>query len=191
MKPCWAAGLLSAFIWAAVAGAPAEEQAGKPAYEGLRLEKFGGMEGNLDGFVHRLSKGVHMKVVKLMDEASEDDLDIQAETVEFSYRDDKDKIPDVIVFDGKVRFEHSSGTVRAESATVDLQTNEVLFTGNVTADSPRIHGAEWEWIRMNLDTGDFVAGSGKIREIDLRGEDSVPKSGNSADPNQRDDYDGL
>lgn len=161
----------------------AEEQAVKTDYECLKLEKFGGMEGNLDGFVQRLYDGVHMKFMKSLNMASEDDLDVHAETVELTYIDDKDKIPDVIVFDGNVRFSHPSGTVRAEKATVDLQTNEVLFTGNVTADSSRIRGAEWEWIRMNLDTGDFVTSPGKIREIDLRDEDSVADSGNSTDPN--------
>ncbi|MDK1020995.1 MAG: hypothetical protein QGD90_05110 [Candidatus Hydrogenedentes bacterium] len=180
MKPWRAAGLLSAFIWAAVAGVPAEEQAGKTVYEVMKLEKFGGFEGTLDGFIHRLSGGVHMKLIA---EVSEDDLDIRSETVEFSYGDQEDKIPDVIVFEGNVRFAHQSGTVRAEKATVNMQTKEVLFTGDVTADLSQIRGAEVEWIRMNLDTGDVVAGPGKVREIRLRSEDSAPVSENSADRN--------
>lgn len=180
MKTWRAAGLLSAFVWASVAGVPAEEQADKTTYEALKFERFGGFEGGLDGSLHRLYEGVHIKVIA---EASEDDLDVQAETVEFSYHDDEDKIPEVIVFEGNVRFAHQSGTVRAEKATVDLQTNEVLFTGNVTADLSQIHGVEVEYIRMNLDTGDVVAGPGKVREIRLRSEDNAPDSGNSADPN--------
>ena len=183
MKPCWAAGLLSAFIWAAVAGVPAEEQAGKTGYERLTLERFGGMEGNLDGFIHRLYDGVHMKFMKLFDEASEDDLDVQAETVEFTYIDEEDKIPDVIVFEGNVKFVHQSGTVRAEKATVDMQTKEVLFTGNITYDLSLLRGGETEWIRMNLDTGEVRAGPGKVREFDLRSKDNAPDSGNSAEPN--------
>ncbi len=183
MKPWRAAGLLSAFIWAAVAGVPEEEQAGKTGYERLTLEKFGGMEGNLDGFIHRLSDGVHMKFMKLFDEASQDDLDVQAKTLELTYIDEEDKIPDVIVFEGSVRFVHQSGTVRAEKATVDMQTKEVLFTGNITYDLPPVRGGETEWIRMNLDTGEVKAGPGKVREFDLRSGDNAPGSGNSAGRN--------
>lgn len=187
MKPYWTAGLLSAFIWAAVVGVPAEEQAGKTVYERLELVKFGGMEGKLKGSllrVDRLYGGVHIKLMKLFDKKSEDDLDIQAETVEFSYGDDEDKAPTVIVFEGNVRFAHQSGTVRAEKATVDLETNEMLFTNNVTADLSKIRGAEVEYFRLNLDTGDFAAGGpGKLREWDLRSEDSAPVSENSADRN--------
>lgn len=180
MKPWRAAGLLSAFIWAAVAGVPAEEQAVKTVYERLEIA-FGEVELNLDGFVHRFSKGVHMKFMKLFDEASEDDLDVQAETVEFTYIDEEDKIPDVIVFEGNVQFAHQSGTVHSEKATVDMQTKEVLFTGNITYDLSLLRGGETEWIRMNLDTGKVKAGPGKVREFDLRSKDNAPDSGNSAD----------
>lgn len=191
MKPCWAAGLLSAFIWAATANVPAQEQAiKKSVYEKLEIV-YGEVEGNLNGFFHRFSKGVHMKFMKLFDKASEDDLDVQSETVEFTYIDDEDKIPDVIVFEGDVQFAHQSGTVRAEKATVDLQTNEVLLTGNITYDLPPVRGGEAEWIRINLDTGKVTAGPGKLREIDLRGGENAPGSGNSAGRNSRDYYDGL
>ncbi len=182
MKPSGTIGFLLAFLCVAVAGVPEEEQAIKADYEKLLIVKYGEAEGNLDGFFRRFSKGVHMKLMKFFDEPSEDDLDIRAETVNLTYVDDEDKIPDIIVFEGNVHFTHSGGTVRAGKATVDMQTNEVLLTDKPVADWPPIQGWEAEYFRINLDTGELKGGPGKVREIDIRRKEPSPDADNPADP---------
>lgn len=182
MKASGTTGFLLAFLCVAVAGAPAEEQAIKADYEKLTIVKFGQAEGNLDGFFHRFSKGVHMKFMKFFDKTSDDDLDIRAETVDLTYVDDEDKIPDLIAFEGNVELVHQNGTVRADKATVNMQTKEVLFTGNTMTDFPPIRGAEGEYIRMDLETGNFVVGPGKVREIDMRRKERSPDADSPADP---------
>lgn len=183
MKHCFAFGLLAVLIWAAAADVPAQERGIKTDYEKLTIE-YGEFEGNLEGLMHRLSKGVKMKFMKFFDKPSNDDLEVQAETVNFTYIDDKDKIPDLIVFEGKVRFSHPRGTVHADKATVNLQTEEVFLTGNSTADWPPVREWKADWFRLDLDTGLLTAGRGTVREIDLRGgdKDKDPETANTRDP---------
>ncbi len=174
-------GLMCLFLSAVLLGVLAEVHADETIYEALQLHKFGQLEGNLDGALHRLSGGVHLTLIA---ESADDNLDVEAQTVEFLYSDDEDKTPTVIVFEGDVRFSHQSGTVRAEKATIDFEKREALFTGNPKADMSRIHGAEVEFIRLNLDTRDLVAGGpGKVREIRLRDEDDAPGQANPAPAN--------
>ena len=163
-------GLMCLVCSPALLGAIAEEPTDETVYKALRLHKFGRLEGNLDGSLDRLSGGVHLTLVA---EKADDNLEIKALTVELSYSDDDNKTLTIIVFEGDVRFTHQKGTVLAEKVTIDLETMEALFTGNPKADIPPIHGAEVEWIRMNLDTNDVVAGPGKVREFRFRDEDDA------------------
>ena len=174
------AGLMCLVYSAVLLGALAEEPTDKTVYKALQLHKFGGFEGNIDGSVDRLSGGVRLTVIA---ETADDNLDIEAQTVELSYSDDDIRILTLIVFEGDVRFTHQKGTVFAEKVTIDLETKEALFTGNPKADLSQIRGVEVEFIQMNLDTGDIVAGPGKVREIRPRDEDDAPGQANPAATN--------
>ena len=174
-------GFTFLFYSATLLGAFAQEPIDETTYEAMEFHKFGGLEASLDGpliQLHRLYEGVHLTLIA---ETADDNLDIEAQTVEFTYSDDGDRMPSVIVFEGEVRFTHVSGTVRADKATIDLETKVVLFTGNPKADMSQIRGLEAEYIQMNLDTGDIVLGPGKVREIDLRGEDEVSDTANASE----------
>ena len=170
-------GLMCLFYSAALFGALAEGPADKTVYKALQVHKFGRFEGNIDGSLDRLYRGVHLTLIA---ESADDNLEIKAQTVEFSYSDEDKKTLRIVVFEGDVRFTHQKGTVLAEKVTINLETKEALFTGNPKADFSPVLGAESEFIRIDLDTGDLVAGPGKVREIRLRREDDAPGQANPA-----------
>lgn len=162
-----AAGLIFLVCFLPLAGAQAPKGA---TYEALQLHHFGQLEGNLDGTIYRLSAGVKMTLIA---ERSEDNLDVEAETVSFTYDEDGGKSPTRMVFEQNVVFIQRDGIVRADKVTIDFETKEALFTGNPRGDMPGIRGAEVEFIRMNLDTGDYVTGPGEVLEIRLQSEEDA------------------
>ena len=169
-----AAGLICLVCSLSSAGAQEPDEPEGAVYKALQLHRFGHLEGNLDGRIYRMSDGVKMTLIA---ERSEDNLDVEAETVNFTYDEDGGKSPTQIVFEQNVVFVQGDSTVRADKVTIDLQTKEALFTGNPSADLPGIRGAEVEFIRINLDTGDLVAGGpGKVRKIPLQSEEDVDDS---------------
>lgn len=162
--------------------ASAKEQIAKTAYHELQLHKFGGLEAKTDPLFQfkSLTDGVHLTLVA---EKEDDNLDVKSQTVGFTYLNEEAKQPSVIVFEGEVQFTHLSGTIHAEKAAIDFETNVVLFTGNPKADISIAEGVEVEFIQYNLDTGEIVFGPGKIRKITLRKESDSPNSVDSPDPN--------
>ena len=167
MKYRWFTAIAVALIWTTSAGIPAEEEAINTDFEKLTIE-YGEFEMDLDGYIKRLSKGVKMKFMKFFDKPSEDDLDIQAQTVNFKYLDAEDKIPDLIVFETDVVFSHPKGSVRADRATVNLQKRQAVLTGNPVANWPPVQGWEAEYFEIDLELGQLIAGRGIVKEFDLR-----------------------
>lgn len=157
-----------------------EEDAGESAaFQAVQLHHFGLLEGNLDGTIQRLSEGVHMTLIA---EDSENNLEIKAQTVTFSYKDQEDKSPSSIEFSGNVHLIHQAGSIHAQKATIDLETKVALFTGNPTGDVSIIKGIDVEYIKMDLETRDLVAGPGKVREIRLQKEDKDPDAPHAREP---------
>lgn len=152
----------------------AQDDEEKPAYHALQLHQFGLLEGNLDGIIHRLSGDVKLTLIA---ESPEDNLDIEAETITFTYTEDGGAMPSHVLFEKNVVFTHAEGVIRSQKATLDFETQEVLFTGNPTGDMSIIRGAEAESIRMNLETRYIVVTHGKVREVLLRDPDVEASSG--------------
>jgi len=170
------------FCSTALQSAFAQDKIGETTFKGMQLARSGEFEINIDGPVPqvvRMYKGVHLTLIA---ETADENLDIEAWTVDFTYDSEEDKMPSVIVFSGAVRFTHASGTIRAEKATIYVAKKEVLFTGNPKADLAQVRGIEAESIHMNLGTGIVNLHNASAREF-LWGDDA--EASDAAKPRDR------
>jgi len=162
---------VSALSWIV---AQPEDDSKAAEYESLQLHYFGYMEGNLDGTIYGLSKGVKMSLIA---QNTEDNLRVDAEKVDFEWSDEEKPSLTRMVFSGDVVLVQADGTIRADKATINFETMEAVFTGNPVADIPGIRGAEAEFMQMNLDSGDVVAGGGgKVEEFRFHSDDDSDSS---------------
>ncbi len=181
MMPRRLSGLMCLFFSTALLSVLAEEEIDKTDFRAIQLHKSGELEAKFDPVFQliRIYDGVHLTLVA---ETAENNLDIEAQAVDFRYDSEEDTTASVIVFSGAVRFTHSKGTIRSENATIYLETKEVLFTGNPKADLAQARGIEAESIHMNLGTGTVILHNASAREILWGDKDEASEEAKPRDP---------
>lgn len=149
-----AAGVVAVFALASFG----QEQMG--GYGAMRIDAVGLFEGNFSGQIEKMSEGV--KITLLGDGPNQEDLPIQADTMEFTWDGEQ---PARIVMTGNVRISHPSADVRAGRADWDFRTGDVVFTGNPVMDSKQFKDMRADKMTLNMDKGTFRAEKMSIVEV--------------------------
>lgn len=137
--------------------AEAESEAGR--YRAIDIKWQGKVTGNLNGRLSRISDGVHLVVIGASDA---DTIDIKAGSVEFEYEGEDSKMPSKMLFDTDAVFDLQDGTIRADEVVLDLAADTAEFRGNLNVDFERLSGARPEFLRIDLETQEFVGGPGPL-----------------------------
>ena len=137
------------------------------AYTYMAVENADHLEGSLDGTVRRLEGNVH--VVLKSDDPSVKPLSVGADEATFTYAEDKTSMPEIMLLKGHVLIAHPKGRMRADRAEWDLNTNQIMLTGNPAIDTPTMSGVQSESILIDLANGTWAIKKGKVGRIELGG----------------------
>lgn len=157
------------FLGAAILAPLAFGQGGADGYSRMSVEA-GVMKGNFNtGRQESLSGGVH--IVLISDDGSKPNLPIRANTITFEYSGDS-TLPAKIKMEGKVDIQHPQGKVKAERADWNLETGDLVFTGNPVMDSDRFKNLAAGRILINMKTGAYEVQQGSADSIPIESDDS-------------------
>jgi len=132
----------------------------------------GRMKGNFGGQIDQLTNGVAITLT------SEDPdlapLPIRASSMDFSYAEGATS-PSVIRMNGNVLIAHPRAEVTANAAVWNMDTGEVVFTGNPAVNRGKPNQMLGSEIRINFKTEDFEITDARVDEYDPRqGDASAP-----------------
>lgn len=158
--------LTAILLGVALLAAPVFGQGGADGYSRMSVEA-GLMKGNFNtGRQESLTGNVH--IVLLSDDATKPSLPIRADTITFEYTGDS-TMPAKIKMAGNVDIQHPQGQVKAQRADWDLETGDLIFTGNPVMDSENFKNLAAERIRINMKTGAYEVEQGSAASIPIQG----------------------
>jgi hypothetical protein len=154
----------------ALPGAPADDAGGgfsESGFSEIRLEHVGKLYGNYRSgqIVSRMTGGVVMSI--LADDPTQN-VDIEAQDVDFEYANETDTAPTAIRLRGDVVIHIQDSVIHSGAAFIDFETGEAEFTEQPRLDNPSVTNLQAEQIDVDLDTGDFVVLRGSIESMDPR-----------------------
>ncbi len=159
-----AAFLLGAMLIAA----PALAQGGADGYNSMSV-KAGMMKGNIQtGKLDSLTGGVFIEL--LSDDAAKPSLPIRANTITFEWKEGS-SMPAKIKMDGNVDIKHPQGQIKAQHADWNLESGDLVFTGNPVMDSDTFKNLAAERIMINMETGAFSLEQTSVDKMPLKGAD--------------------
>ncbi|MCF6285294.1 MAG: hypothetical protein L3K26_08900 [Candidatus Hydrogenedentes bacterium] len=148
---------------------PIHAQGGAEGYDKMSV-KAGLMRGNINtNRPESFSNGA--RIVLKSSDGSKPDLPISANTITFSWKDGQSS-PVSIKMDGNVDIKHPDANITAQHANWNLETGDLVFTGNPVMDSTELKGLRAEKISINLNTGAYEMIQGEIDETPIGGMDS-------------------
>lgn len=149
-----------------LAAATAFAQGGADGYDVMSV-KAGLMKGNFNtGQMDSLTGGAHI-VLKASD-GSKPDMPIKASAITFTWKEGQ-TTPALIKMEGNVDIRHPEAKITAQRADWDLESGDLVFTGNPVMDSPALKGLRAEKISINLNTGAYELVQGEVDEAPLEG----------------------
>ena len=166
--------------------AGAQDQMG--GYGAMRIDSVGVFVGRFDGKIEKMSEGV--KITLLGDSADQEDLPIQADTMEFTWEEGSTQ-PVRIVMTGNVHIVHPSADVRAGRADWNFKTGDVTFTGNPTMDSDQFKGMRASKMTLNMEKGTFRAENMSVPEVQQSAMGGAPSDPNDLTEASVSDWEGL
>lgn len=159
-----AAFLLGAMLIAA----PVFAQGGADGYNSMSV-KAGMMKGNIQtGKLASLTGGVFIEL--LSDDAAQPDLPIRANTITFEWKEGS-SMPSKIKMDGNVDIKHPQGQIKAQHADWNLESGDLVFTGDPVMDSDTFKNLAAERIMINMETGAFSLEQTSVDKMPLKGTD--------------------
>ncbi len=160
---------ISAFLLGAtLIAAPALAQGGADGYNSMSV-KAGMMKGNIQtGKLDSLTGGVFIEL--LSDDAAQPSLPIRANTITFEWKEGS-SMPSKIKMDGNVDIKHPQGQIKAQHADWNLESGDLVFTGNPVMDSDTFKNLAAEQIMINMETGAFSLGQASVDKMPLKGTD--------------------
>ncbi len=160
---------IAAFILGAILiASPAFTQGGADGYNDMSV-KAGMMKGNIKtGKVDSLTGGVFIEL--LSNDASKPSLPIRANSITFEWKEDA-KMPAKIKMDGNVDIKHPQGQIKAQHADWNLESGDLVFTGNPVMDSDTFKNLAAERIMINMETGAFSLEQTSVDKMPLKGTD--------------------
>ncbi len=160
---------------------PAFAQGGADGYD-LMSVKAGLMRGNINtNRPESFSGGAHI-VLKASD-GTKPEMPIKASTITFTWKDGQ-TTPAVIKMEGNVDIRHPDAKITAQRADWNLETGDLVFTGNPVMDSPALKGLRAKKISINLNTGAYELEQGEVDEAPLESMDSGSSSSGPALPGE-------
>lgn len=155
-------------LGAMLIASPAFTQGGADGYNDMSV-KAGMMIGNIKtGKVDSLTGGVFIEL--LSNDASKPSLPIRANSITFEWKEDA-KMPAKIKMDGNVDIKHPDGQIKAQHADWNLESGDLVFTGNPVMDSPTLKNLAAERIVINMNTGAFSLEQATVDKMPLKGAD--------------------
>lgn len=156
----------AAFLFATMLIAlPAFTQGGATGYSRMSVEA-GVMKGNFTtGQLESLTGGVRIEL--LSDDPANPSLPIRANTITFEWKEGS-TMPAKIKMEGNVDIKHPTGKITAQRADWNLETGDLVFTGNPVMDSERFKNLSAERILINMETGAFELQDGGVKEMALQ-----------------------
>ena len=147
---------------------PAFTQGGADGYNSMSV-KAGMMKGNIQtGKLDSLTGGVVIEL--LSDDAAQPSLPIRANTITFEWTEGS-SMPSKIKMDGNVDIKHPQGQIKAQHADWNLESGDLVFTGNPVMDSETFKNLAAERIMINMETGAFSLEQTSVDKMPLKGTD--------------------
>lgn len=168
---------LNALLFAGILLAlPALAQGGAGGYSKMSV-KADSMTGNMNtGRPEKLSGGVEIELIAL--DSGRSNLPIRANTVTFSWRDGL-PTPVAITMQGNVDINHPDAHIRSQRADWNMETGELVFTGDPVLESEEFDELRAGEIRINLETGDYELSNGvQVKEMPIQGDANGGGGGN-------------
>jgi len=163
-----------------VAGLLAGEALAQGGTEGYsKMSVIAGvMTGNINTKrLDKLSDGVQIELIS--EDGTKPNLPIKASTVTFTWIEGK-STPATISMRGSVDINHPQAHITAERADWNLESGELVFTGNPVLDSEDFKNLKADEIRINMETGAYQLRQGNVKEMPLQGAESGVSGGSGA-----------
>ena len=146
--------------------APLHAQGGAEGYDVMSV-KAGLMKGNFNtGQMDSLTGGAFI-VLKSSD-GSKPEMPIKAGAITFTWKEGQ-TTPALIKMEGDVDIQHPDAKITAQHADWNLESGDLVFTGNPVMDSPALKGLRAQKISINLNTGAYELTQGEVDEAPLEG----------------------
>lgn len=153
-------------LGAMLIASPAFTQGAAKGYSRMSVEA-GVMKGNFtNGQLESLTGGVRIEL--LSDDPANPSLPIRANTITFEWKAGS-SMPAKIKMDGNVDIKHPQGRITAQHADWNLESGDLVFTGNPVMDSEQFKNLTAERILINMETGAFELQQGGVKEMALQG----------------------
>lgn len=107
----------------------------------------------------------------ISEDGSKPNLPIKANEVLMTWKAGR-SIPVTISMRGNVDIEHPEAHIRAQRADWNLESGELVFTGNPVMNSESFKNVLADEIRINMETGALEMEGGRVREMSLQATDS-------------------
>lgn len=164
-------------LGASLATTAAFAQSGADGYSRMSVEA-GLMKGNFaTGQLDSLTGGVRIEL--LSDDPANPSLPIRANTITFEWKKDA-KMPSKIKMEGNVDIKHPQGKITAQRADWNLESGDLVFTGNPVMDSESFKNLSADRILINMQTGAYELQQGSADSIPLQGGNGGGGSGGGA-----------
>ena len=154
----------AAFALLVSAGAQAEPVPAE--FTHIELHRVGKLIGNYQSgrLLKKMSEGVKMTFHA---ELRENNIEVEANSVDFLYAEGDQQMPSTIALHGKVRIKNQNNVIQSDEATINFDSGLAVFTGNARMDSDAAKDLRASKIQMNLKTGDFELSNATITHLDL------------------------
>lgn len=139
----------------AVEAKPAAE-AKKSTMENVIIRQVGELEINFksNNSLQAMRHGVD---ITFGGATPEEDMDIVAETIVFTYASEKDKKPSGMELSGDILIKSGELLIKSQKATINTVTQEAYFSGETHVTLPDFGAFDVKNIRINLETGAILA----------------------------------
>lgn len=166
-------------LGATLATTAAFAQSGADGYSRMSVEA-GVMKGNFaTGQLDSLTGGVRIEL--LSDDPANPSLPIRANTITFEWKEGA-KMPSKIKMEGNVDIKHPQGKITAQRADWNLESGDLVFTGNPVMDSESFKNLSADRILINMETGAYELQQGSADSIPLQGGDGGGNGGGGGAP---------
>lgn len=167
--------LIALLLAACMLAGPARAQGGTEGYSRMSV-KAGVMTGNINSRrLDKLSGGVEIELIS--EDSTQPNLPIKADLITFVWVDGRNT-PAKISMRGNVDITHPDAHITAERADWNLETGDLIFTGNPVLDSADFKGLRADEIQINMETGAYELRQGNVREMAIQGGDGSNGGGN-------------
>lgn len=138
----------------------AQGESGKIDFNDIQLERAGMIKGNYKSgrLIDKMSGGVKMTV---LGETEAENIQIEAENVDFVYATAEAREPSKIVMRGKVRIVMEGNRFNAGRAEFDLEAGTATFSETPIIENADGMKLQSSLVVLDLDSGDFVMHDGQ------------------------------